>query len=51
MKKTVTLPEIREPERMVLANNRLFITEGTSIYIYSIKDYKLVNKLLDPIFS
>jgi hypothetical protein len=43
-KKLADLPELMKPQRMVVDGNRLFIVEGTSIYIYSLKDYKLIKK-------
>lgn len=43
-KKLANLPELLKPQRMVIDGNKLFIVEGTSIYIYSLKNYKLVKK-------
>ncbi|MCK4762216.1 MAG: hypothetical protein KAW12_08465 [Candidatus Aminicenantes bacterium] len=41
---TVVLPDIMKPQRMYAAGEQLFITEGATIYIYSLKDYKLQKK-------
>ena len=42
------LPELMNPQRMVVDGNQLFIVEGTSIYIYLLKDYKLIKKFGKP---
>jgi len=38
------LNEVLKPESIIADNNQLYIAEGTSVYIYSIKDFKLVKK-------
>jgi len=43
-KKVASLKEIMKPRRMVVDENKLFLTEGTDIYIYSLKDFKLIKK-------
>lgn len=43
-KKLASLVELLNPDAMVIGNNRLYITEGTSIYIYSLGDFRLVKK-------
>lgn len=42
--KVAVLSELMKPERMVIAGDRLYITDRTSIYIYSTKDYKLLKQ-------
>jgi hypothetical protein len=43
-KKIATLKEISKPDIMTLGDNRIFITEGTSIYVYSLEDFRLLKK-------
>jgi hypothetical protein len=43
-KKLADLPDLMKPQRMVLDGSQLYIVEETSIYIYSLKDYKLIKK-------
>jgi hypothetical protein len=38
------LPELAKPSRIVVDNQRLYIVDGTSIFIYSLKDYSLIKK-------
>lgn len=40
--KLTTLKEITRPDLMALGNDRLYISEKTTIYIYSMKDFKLI---------
>ncbi|MCP4152085.1 MAG: hypothetical protein GY757_30370 [bacterium] len=42
--KKVVLPELLKAERLALDNDRMFITENLSIYIYSMKDFKFIKK-------
>lgn len=42
--KKVELPDIMKPGSMTVDDSQLYIVDGTSIYIYSLKDYKLVTK-------
>ncbi len=42
--KVVPLPDLLKPETLVLDKTQMYVTEGTSIYIYSLKDFKLVKK-------
>ena len=42
--KVVQLPGLMKPQTMIVDNNQLFITEDTTIYIYSLKDFKLQTK-------
>ncbi len=39
-----TLDELSKPNMLSVEGNNILITEGTSIYIYSLSDYKLVSK-------
>lgn len=41
---TKPLAELKTPDTMVIVNDRLYISELTTIYIYSLKDFKLVTK-------
>ena len=43
-KKIATLEELIKPDIMFIGDDRMYITEGASIYIYSLKDYKLIKK-------
>ncbi len=42
--KVVPLSELMKPSMMLVDGDRLFVTELTSIYIYSRKDFKLIKK-------
>jgi hypothetical protein len=42
--KTIPLPEVLKPELIRVDDTQLYITEGASIYIYSLKDFKLIKK-------
>ncbi|MCP5106740.1 MAG: hypothetical protein GY950_25370 [bacterium] len=42
--KVATLHEIMKPDMITMGDDRLYITERTSIYIYSLKDYSLIKK-------
>lgn len=42
--KIVPLREIQKPSYMVFDNTQMYIVEGTTIYIYSLKDFKLIKK-------
>ncbi len=39
-----TLSEVVKPGFIVSDNSQLYVAEGTTVYIYSLKDYKLVKK-------
>ena len=41
---SVPLPELMKPGMIAVSGERLFITENASIYIYSLKNYKLIKK-------
>jgi hypothetical protein len=43
-KKIAALSELMKPDMIVLDYGRLFITEGVSIYIYSLKEFQLIKK-------
>jgi hypothetical protein len=42
--KVIPLPDVVNPASVTLDENQLYITEGTSIYIYSLPDFKLIKK-------
>lgn len=42
--KLTTLKELLKPQSMVVDGEKLFVVEGTSIYIYSLKNHQLVKK-------
>ncbi len=42
--KAAVLPELLNPQIIDIDGNRMFITEGTTIYIYSLNDFKLQKK-------
>ncbi|MCP5047990.1 MAG: hypothetical protein GY940_12510 [bacterium] len=42
--KVATLQEIMKPGMMGIKDDKLFILQGTSIHIYSLKDYSLIKK-------
>lgn len=42
--KVIPLPDMMKPELLFFDNAQMYVTEGTSIYIYSLKDFKLVKK-------
>ncbi len=43
--KSVILPQICDPQSIVVDNGQIYIVEYTSIYIYSTKDFKLQRKI------
>ncbi len=44
--KVATLPgELAIPSQIVFDNNQLYVVDGVSIYIYSLKDFKLIKKI------
>jgi hypothetical protein len=42
--KVIPMPDLLKPETITLDDTQMYITEGTSIYIYSLKDFKLKKK-------
>lgn len=43
--KVAVLPEINKPDvKLVVGNDRIFVVEGPEVYIYSLKDYRLLKK-------
>ena len=42
--KIVPLQELRKPETIAVENSQIYITESASIYIYSLKDFRLIKK-------
>jgi hypothetical protein len=43
-KTVVPLPELLKPANMFLDDKQIYITEGTSIFIYSLKNHNLIKK-------
>ncbi len=43
-KKVAILQEVSRPDAIAAGNNRLYISEGASVYIYTLKDYRLAKK-------
>ena len=42
--KIVPLQELRKPETIAVDCSQIYITESASIYIYSLKDFRLIKK-------
>ncbi len=42
--KAIPMPDLMKPEALIFDKTQMYITEGTTIYIYSLKDFKLVKK-------
>jgi len=42
--KVATLPELKQPRNLSVDKTQLYVTENATVYIYSLKDFKLVNK-------
>lgn len=42
--KIIPFPELLKPETISIDENQIYITEGASIYIYSLKDFKFKKK-------
>lgn len=40
----VPLPDLKKPQQLTIHDGRIFITENTSIYIYSLKNHKLLKR-------
>lgn len=43
-KKVSTLTEVSRPQDLIVDNQRVYVIEGTTIFIYSLKDYQLLTK-------
>lgn len=43
-KKTIPLPDLGIPQTIAIDNNRIFIIQAPEIYIYSLEDFKLLDK-------
>jgi len=43
-KKPAVLPELKKPSMMVTQGNELFILDGVEVYVYSLRDYRLLTK-------
>lgn len=42
--KIAELPEVLKPDQIDVGHNRLFVSQGATIYIYSLKDFSLLKK-------
>jgi hypothetical protein len=47
-KKIASFPELLKPQGMVIENDNIYITEETTIYIYSARDFSLIKKFGKP---
>jgi hypothetical protein len=43
--KTIPLPDLQKPETVSVDQTQMYISEGVFIYIYSLKDFKLIKKI------
>lgn len=43
-KKMAVLPEIKRPHQLIALKERALVVEGTTIFVYSLNDYKLLTK-------
>lgn len=42
--KVIPMPDLQKPETVLADQTQLYIVEGVNIYIYSLKDFKLIKK-------
>ena len=42
-KRVTIFKELLKPNRIYLDQDRIYITERTKVFVYSLKDYKLIN--------
>lgn len=42
--KVAVLPELKQPKNLSVDKTQLYVTENATVYIYSLKDFKLVTK-------
>jgi hypothetical protein len=42
--KLATLPGLLSPDTMAVDDERIYVTEGATVFIYSLKDYRLIKK-------
>lgn len=42
--KVATLPDLNKPDTISIGKGQFYVTEGASVYIYSLKDFKLIKK-------
>ncbi|MDQ1353884.1 MAG: hypothetical protein QG657_4193 [Acidobacteriota bacterium] len=43
--KTFPMPDLKKPELIFIDKTQMYFTEGVFIYIYSLKDFKLIKKI------
>ncbi len=48
MKKLASFPNILKPGMIIVRGGRLFVTEGATVFIYSMKDFTLIKKFGKP---
>lgn len=46
--KVVRLPDLNNPESIVIDDDKAYVVEKTSVYIYSLKDFTLIKKFGKP---
>jgi hypothetical protein len=42
--KAIPIPDLMKPEDLLFDRTQMYVTEGTSIFIYSLEDFKLIKK-------
>ncbi|MCX6578743.1 MAG: hypothetical protein NT166_01000 [Candidatus Aminicenantes bacterium] len=43
--KIIPMPDLQKPETLSVDQTQMYVTEGVFIYIYSLKDFKLIKKI------
>ena len=43
--KVIVLPDLVNPNSIIIDKNNMYITEDASVYIYSLNDFKLLKNL------
>lgn len=43
--RVIPMPDLNKPETVSVDQTQMYVTEGVSIYIYSLKDFKLIKKI------
>lgn len=46
--KAASFTDFSKPHKLVIDKDRMYVTEGANIFIYSLKDYKLIKKFGKP---
>ncbi|MCP4221575.1 MAG: hypothetical protein GY765_43525 [bacterium] len=42
--KLMELPEVLKPDQLIVHNNRVIVSQGPNVFVYSLKDLKLIKK-------